>query len=79
MSLRLPDHCGSLESDAPPVDVYVFRKSHGFKHFGTEHATVPHFYPFAKLGVEGEDFERWLRIQLSVAAWYKDFAFLASV
>ncbi len=53
----VPDHCRSLEAEAPPVDMYIFREAHRLKHLRPEHATVANLDPLAEMGMEGEDFK----------------------
>lgn len=44
------------------MDVDVFRESHGFQHFWSEHSTVSDLDPFVELRVECKNLERRFRV-----------------
>jgi hypothetical protein len=50
------------------MHTHIRRETHGSKHFGAEHATIPNLNPFFKVRMPGEDLEGGLDMTVCVSA-----------
>lgn len=53
-------HGGALKRETEAIDAHVLGQTHGFEHFGSEHARVADFDPLLQALVVAEDLHTWL-------------------